>query len=87
MNQITKENLSLELKAGVALLQGPCTLTELSQRLGLDKRATGRAIDVLMDQGQIKEGWTRRDNGHYREIRLCDVAVPFFEKVKEKVGL
>lgn len=83
---ITKENLSLELKTGVALLYGPATLTELSERMGMEKRIVSRAIDVLMDQGQIRDEWQKRDDGrHVKRIMLCDVARPFFEHINEKL--
>lgn len=86
-DHITAENLSFELKVGVALLDGPASLTELAQRMGdLEMRVVGRGLDVLFDQGQVKDEWQRREDGrHVKRIMLCDVAKPFFEKVREHV--
>ncbi len=85
IDHITAENLSFELKVGVALLEGPATLSELAARLRVTKRETSRGLDHLEDQGQIKERWTKRGDWYRKEVLLCEVAVPFFEKIKQHV--
>jgi len=82
---ITKETLSLELKVGVALLAGPCTLTELAERMGMDKRQVSRALDVLFDQGQVDDEWAKREGGHFKEVFLSPIAVPFFQHIKDRL--
>ncbi len=87
MSKITWENLSIELKAGVCLLDGPMSLSALAESMGVSKRDAGRALDVLFDQGQVRDGWTKDTNGtHYKEVWLSPpMVVPFYERVRDTV--